>query len=163
MSTEIPKELSLVRINLDGEEAIANLYGIGSLLAKRVVEYREANGYFYKPADLAHVKGISLDLAITLSPHIDWQIPEGLEQSKPREWILSILTFLGALSCLYILINGLVPRLTASIANYSSKIPNAWISICISTSILISNIAFTSGLIILAASYMTSSPTEVQL
>ena len=68
-------EHPLVKINTDTLEEISELYGIGPKLADRVVKYRETQGYFREPKDLSEVEGISLSLAETLAPHIDWSFP----------------------------------------------------------------------------------------
>lgn len=47
-----------VNINTADECTIAKLPGVGRLIARRIVEYREKNGKFKKIEDLKKVKGI---------------------------------------------------------------------------------------------------------
>lgn len=47
-----------VNINTADEYTIAKLPGVGRLIARRIVEYREKNGKFKKIEDLKKVKGI---------------------------------------------------------------------------------------------------------
>jgi competence ComEA-like helix-hairpin-helix protein len=63
-----------VKINIDDQETIARLHGIGTKLAKRIIEYRN-KGSFNNIKDLAKVTGVGAALAETLSPHIDWVLP----------------------------------------------------------------------------------------
>jgi competence protein ComEA len=49
-----------VWINDATEQELDTLYGIGPAKAKRIVEYRKANGSFDTIEDLAKVKGISI-------------------------------------------------------------------------------------------------------
>src|SRR5687767_84618 len=81
MATTLP-----VKINLATADEIAELYDVGPKLAQRIVEYRQAHGYFQGPEGLDKVEGISSDLAITLAPHIDWQIPIQPQPLKERDW-----------------------------------------------------------------------------
>ncbi len=52
------KELKSVDINTANYEEIQTLPGIGPILAKRIIEYRENYGPFLEPEDLIKVKGI---------------------------------------------------------------------------------------------------------
>jgi competence protein ComEA len=47
-----------VNINSAGAERLTQLHGVGSVLASRIVEYRDANGEFDSVSDLTAVKGI---------------------------------------------------------------------------------------------------------
>lgn len=47
-----------ININTATEEALTYLPGIGEVLAKRIVEYREENGLFTQVTDLLNVNGI---------------------------------------------------------------------------------------------------------
>ena len=47
-----------IDINYATEKELENLNGVGSAIAKRIVEYRKANGKFKSPEDLINVKGI---------------------------------------------------------------------------------------------------------
>ncbi len=50
--------MGLVNINQASEEELQELQGIGPVLAKRIVEYRQANGSFERLEDLKNVTGI---------------------------------------------------------------------------------------------------------
>lgn len=77
----------LVSINEAGESELTRLYGIGPKLARRIVAYRQANGFFTTADDLARVEGLSAELAGTLAPHIDWRVPQApAAWEKEREW-----------------------------------------------------------------------------
>lgn len=47
-----------ININTANEQELQNLQGIGETMAKRIVEYRKANGKFKEIEDLKNVKGI---------------------------------------------------------------------------------------------------------
>lgn len=49
---------SKININNAGVEELTQLKGIGPVIAERIVEYREKNGSFEKPADIINVNGI---------------------------------------------------------------------------------------------------------
>ncbi|QDT64544.1 ComEA family DNA-binding protein [Calycomorphotria hydatis] len=49
---------------------LAQLKGIGEILARRIVEYREAHGPFNNVAELQNVKGIGPAKLAALKPHI---------------------------------------------------------------------------------------------
>jgi hypothetical protein len=73
-----------VAINSASAAQISRLYGIDIVLATNIVEFRERNGPFYGPDELAHVDGMSDDLAHVLNPHIDWRdthLPDEVERS----------------------------------------------------------------------------------
>lgn len=55
---ELLKELKSVDINTANYEEIQTLPGIGPILAKRIIEYRENYGSFLELGDLIKVKGI---------------------------------------------------------------------------------------------------------
>jgi competence protein ComEA len=48
-----------IDVNTANVDELARLPGVGPHLAQAIVDYRNANGPFTSPADLAHVKGIS--------------------------------------------------------------------------------------------------------
>ena len=50
-----------ININTADELELQALKGIGPALAKRIVEYREENGPFQKPAEILNVNGIGLE------------------------------------------------------------------------------------------------------
>lgn len=47
-----------VSINRADKDDLAALPGIGDVLARRIVDYRRANGYFTSPEELLNVEGI---------------------------------------------------------------------------------------------------------
>lgn len=49
---------SIININIADEKQLCSLKGIGPGLAKDIVEYRDANGPFIFPEDIAKVRGI---------------------------------------------------------------------------------------------------------
>ncbi|MBI3495138.1 helix-hairpin-helix domain-containing protein, partial [Candidatus Berkelbacteria bacterium] len=53
-----PKSMSLVNINTASAAQLDALPGIGPVLAKRIVDYRSANGPFKTIQDVKNVKGI---------------------------------------------------------------------------------------------------------
>lgn len=55
---EIIKGQSNIRINLAGPEKLAELPGIGPVLADRIVKYREESGKFTSVEELTEVSGI---------------------------------------------------------------------------------------------------------
>ena len=55
---EILPELSPLDLNAATQEELAQLPGIGTELAQRIVEYREANGPFETAEELMEVSGI---------------------------------------------------------------------------------------------------------
>lgn len=91
--------LPLVPINTASADEIAHLYDIGLRRAQRIVEYRNAHGPFHGPDDLAKVKEVPAKLAYTLSPHIDWCLPQEPEPPKQRSWS-DVIFWLVILICL---------------------------------------------------------------
>ncbi len=57
-SPAAPKSMSLVNINTASAAQLDALPGIGPVLAKRIVDYRSANGPFKTIQDVKNVKGI---------------------------------------------------------------------------------------------------------
>lgn len=47
-----------IDVNTASEETLTELKGVGPVLAQRIIEYREENGNFTEPSELAEVKGI---------------------------------------------------------------------------------------------------------
>ena len=58
-----------ININTASAEDLTLLDGIGEVLSKRIIAYREENGPFQQPEDLLNVKGIG---KVTLSKIIDY-------------------------------------------------------------------------------------------
>jgi competence ComEA-like helix-hairpin-helix protein len=83
-------ESLLVCINTDPPEKIAALYNVGEKRARNIVGYRSANGPFKGPEDLAKVKGVGLDLATTLSPWIDWNVPNTTPTINRPWWLIGL-------------------------------------------------------------------------
>ena len=102
-----------INVNVDAPEKIAELHGIGIKLAKKIVQYRTQNGFFRVPEDLAQVEGVGLNLALTLAPHINWQLPEEALRLPPEEFakkltrliyaIVASIVFVGVIPPLYVI------------------------------------------------------------
>lgn len=130
----------LIRLNFDSPESIKNLYGIGSVLAERIVEHRNKHGYINSPEQLAEVEGISLDLAITLAPHIDWSCPQQIETEKEIDWaavLVGTSIFLGG----FLYASQFFQPLLISISYYKLGYQDAWVLVWISGSIFLSFIS----------------------
>jgi hypothetical protein len=84
----------LVKINIDPIETLKNLYNVGDTVAARIVEYRQQYGFLKGPDDLTKIDGISPRLAIFLSPHIDWRIPQKHTIDRPVHWQIITLWWL---------------------------------------------------------------------
>lgn len=56
--TEAPTEGGIVDINIATSEQLQTLPGIGPVLARRIIDYREANGPFQSVGELINVTGI---------------------------------------------------------------------------------------------------------
>lgn len=82
---------SLIKINYDSADRISELHGINVKLAERIIKYRTSHGYFHTPEDLDKVKGIGLNLAEALAPHIDWSVPQEPPADKQREWVGAVI------------------------------------------------------------------------
>lgn len=84
-----------IKINEASAEEIEQLYGVGYVLAKRIIEYREKHGPYFKPGDLARVPGVGVNLANSLSTSIDWSVPVASTStsatSKERNWYAALL------------------------------------------------------------------------
>ena len=66
---------------------------------------RNEKGVFSEPEDLTRVDGVSLELAITLSPHIDWTVPSKENEKLSRNWFC-VIFFILSLVVIYPVING---------------------------------------------------------
>lgn len=124
-----------IKINVASVDEISELFGIGQKLARRIVEHRENNGYFHYPDDLEKVNGISKNLAITLSPVIDWEIPSQTEQTKERDWSNIFLAFFVGISVLWIFLNRVVPKFQM-LTPYNNA-PNYYVKVWIMGSMVV--------------------------
>ena len=65
-----------VMINTAGPDQLILLPGVGPVLAERIIEEREKNGYFRLPEDLLAVRGIGTAALKKLRPLISFAVPE---------------------------------------------------------------------------------------
>lgn len=63
-----------IKINIATPDQLRSLRGVGKKLAQRIVEFREKQGPFRGPHDLAKVEGIGIGFAQVLNHSIDWQV-----------------------------------------------------------------------------------------
>jgi competence ComEA-like helix-hairpin-helix protein len=70
--TDWPKGIPKTKINVNtaSAELLEALPGIGPVIAKRIVEYREKNGFFANPENLIDVKGIGEKKLKQILPYI---------------------------------------------------------------------------------------------
>lgn len=66
-----------LNVNTAGVDELATLPGVGPALAKRIIEYRTANGPFSKPEDLLAVKGIGAKLLAKIKDRLVFSTPAG--------------------------------------------------------------------------------------
>ena len=59
-----------IDLNTAGEAQLQELPGIGATLAKRILEYREANGSFRSVWELTAVSGVGEGLTQNLAPYV---------------------------------------------------------------------------------------------
>lgn len=59
-----------IDINTADEELLQNIPGIGPVKAKRIIEYRESNGYFENIRDLLNIRGIGEVFLENITPYI---------------------------------------------------------------------------------------------
>ncbi len=64
------KVFKKININRATAKQLAKLKGIGMKKARAIIDYRRKHGKFRKYADLAKVKGISMDLVKKIKPYI---------------------------------------------------------------------------------------------
>ena len=64
------QENPLININTASEEELQEIPGIGPVLAKRIVEYREANGVFTSVEELQNVSGIGEKTLEKIKPFV---------------------------------------------------------------------------------------------
>jgi len=78
-----------ININTATIEQLTQLVGVGEVIAKKIVEYREASGLFKSAQDLANVKGIGPKIItdnldkITVGTLTD-KLPAGLPTELPQ-------------------------------------------------------------------------------
>lgn len=61
-----------INVNLADESEMQKLPGIGPVLAKRIVDYRKANGKFNEPDDLIKVNGIGEKKLAKMKEYIEF-------------------------------------------------------------------------------------------
>jgi len=71
----------VVNINTAGEEQLTLLPRVGPALAKRIVEFREANGRFKTKEDLMLVRGIGETTFELIEPYITLEGATTLEEA----------------------------------------------------------------------------------
>ena len=57
-ATEAPSSAELININFASQSELESLPGIGPTTAKKIIDYREANGPFVSTEDIVNVSGI---------------------------------------------------------------------------------------------------------
>lgn len=67
-----------VNLNAASPEQIALLPRVGIKVARRIVDYRKANGDFKKIEDVMEVKGVGEKLFVSLRPHLSISGPTTL-------------------------------------------------------------------------------------
>lgn len=75
----------LIDINQANWLEYAMLDGIGEVLAKRIIEYRDEQGPFASVQNLRNVKGIGKKTFEKIEPHLVLRIPSGKLNNKIRE------------------------------------------------------------------------------
>jgi hypothetical protein len=152
----------MVSINTDPAERIAELYGIGAELSERIVAHREDAGPFRDPEELARVDGVSLELAITLAPHIDWDVPTIPEWPKERNWIAGLLLALCSGFFAWLILTGLLPRLLSGWDALGGGTPSDWFRTWLVTSGSIWAILCTVAMALYAAAAIGTSRARVR-
>lgn len=67
-ANKIPK--TKININTADAKLLDELPGVGPVLAERIVQYRESNGFFSKPEELVNVKGIGEKKLKDILPYV---------------------------------------------------------------------------------------------
>jgi competence protein ComEA len=65
-----------IDINKADEQQLAEIPGIGEAMAKRIIDFRQANGPFQRVEDLLKVKGIGEKSLEKLRPHVKIASPK---------------------------------------------------------------------------------------
>jgi len=148
----------LIKINIDDAQTLTQLYDVGDEVAERIVNYRQSNGFFNTPNDLAKVKGVSLHLAETLSSQISWELPsEVIEDSEVRLLPLSFVIFIYLLT---IIIGGFFLFFSTSSRLNDSIATGYGIGIWIDFSILVSQISILASFLILTLTFAVKSKSS---
>jgi len=71
-----PRAAAPVDLNRAAAEELAQVPGIGPVLAQRIVDWREENGPFRRIEDLLKVKGIGETSLAKLRPHVTVATPK---------------------------------------------------------------------------------------
>ncbi len=69
-SEVVVEEKAIVDINLATHQELQKIPGVGSVIAKRIIEDRERNGYYQSTIDIIRVKGIGSKTFEKMQSHI---------------------------------------------------------------------------------------------
>jgi len=141
-----------IPINTATAEEIAELHDVGPVLAERIVSFREAHGPFKGPEDLGQVDGITQELAIVLSPYIDWLVPVAPALPKKRLWHIAMLYLLGAAVLMWAIYFKSLPLLGPSLQGCQAGSPRYCVWVWIAASALVC-LAFLFLMITIGAGY----------
>lgn len=71
-SSNDSKKITIGMLNIMNEEELQSIPGIGPVLAKSIVDYRNSNGSYGSSDDLINVKGIGEKKLAKLKAYIEW-------------------------------------------------------------------------------------------
>jgi competence ComEA-like helix-hairpin-helix protein len=120
-----PDIAPLLAINTASAGELDGLYGIGPALAARIVAFREQNGPFRGPDDLARVEGVSGELAYVLAPHIDWSHPVQ-EETRGGGWPDPVSGSVLVVVCLLFMFGQVRDLLSASRSTGLDRLIGIW-------------------------------------